>query len=470
MTLLAEETQTAWRAPGGVLLVSCYELGHAPHGVALPLAFLEAAGFAPDAIDVAVDRLDAEKIARARIVGISVPMHTALRLGVRVAERVREINPTARLVFYGLYAGLNAAHLLDHSADYCISGECETPLVRLIEALEAGREPNAPGIIRRGTRPSPHLERLPFVTPSRTALPALGGYARLEHDGESRVVGYTEASRGCKHLCTHCPIPPVYAGRFFAIPAAIVLADVRTQVAAGAAHLTFGDPDFLNGPTHALRIARTLHAEHPHLTFDCTVKVEHLLAHRELLPDLAACGCLFIITAVESLSDRVLALLEKGHTRADVEQALRLTRRAGIALRPTWVAFTPWTTRADYAEVLHFIAGEGLIDHVDPVQYAVRLLIPPGSLLLQREEMRAHLGELDEERFTYRWAHPDPAMDRLHTEVTALVEADAAAAVDPWRTFHRVRALALGGDPSAVTEATPADRRRAPRLSEPWFC
>ena len=73
-------------------------------------------------------------------------------------------------------------------------------------------------------------------------------YARLTMpDGRTRTVGYTEASRGCKHLCRHCPIVPVYDGVFRVVDRDVVLEDIRQQVAAGAQHITFGDPDFFNG-------------------------------------------------------------------------------------------------------------------------------------------------------------------------------------------------------------------------------
>src|SRR5262249_7194940 len=134
------------RSPGTILFVSCYELGHQPHAVALPLGFLRRAGFAPEALDIAVERLDAGKIEGAGLVAISVPMHTALRLGVRVAERVRQINPAARICFYGLYAALNADYLLEQVADFCVGGECEEPLVALAEALEAGRDEPIDGV------------------------------------------------------------------------------------------------------------------------------------------------------------------------------------------------------------------------------------------------------------------------------------------------------------------------------------
>jgi len=308
--------------------------------------------------------------------------------------------------------------------------------------------------------------------PSRGALPALDKYARLERDGRLETAGYVEASRGCLHLCRHCPIPPVYQGRFFAVPREVVLADVRQLVARGATHVTFGDPDFLNGPTHALRVARDLHAEFPRVTFDFTAKVEHLVKHADRIPEFAALGCVFIVSAVESLSETVLTHLAKGHARADVERALSVTRAAGIALRPTWVPFTPWTTLADYREILDFVADEGLIDHVDPVQYAIRLLVPPGSLLLESDAMRPHLRELVADSFYYRWSHPDPRVDALGEAVTAVVTSGAESGEDAAVTFARVRALAdeAAGVTPRIT-ATPApDRRRPPRLTEPWFC
>ncbi len=450
------------RSPGAVLLVSCYELGHQPLGVALPLAFLERAGFSPAAMDIAVEKFDPAKLARAQFIGISVPMHTALRLGVRVAQRVRELNPSAFICFYGLYAALNAEYLLEHVADQCIGGEIETPLVNLLERLEAGGG--------NGKAAEPFLERLRFPVPSRSGLPSLEKYARLEHNGERRVVGYVEASRGCLHLCTHCPIPPVYGGRFFVIPEEVVLEDVRRQVAAGAEHITFGDADFLNGPGHALSVVRAMHAEFPDLTFDITTKVEHILKRGAILPELGRLGCLFLISAVESVSDSVLEILEKHHTRADIEQAVKRVRAAGIAPRPTWVAFTPWTTRGDYLDMFAFIEENELIDHVDPVQYTIRLLVPPGSYLLNRPEMKSHLGPLDQASFSYKWAHPDPRMDRLQKEVSTLVEKDVTAGVDPGETFYKVWSLAAGRKAGFMMPTLSPDRLRAPRLSEPWFC
>ena len=89
--------------------------------------------------------------------------------------------------------------------------------------------------------------------------------------------GQVEASRGCLHRCRHCPLPPIYGGRFFIVPPDIVLSDIRNQVKAGARHITFADADFLNGPGHVMPIVAAMHDEFPDLTFDFTAKVSHLL-------------------------------------------------------------------------------------------------------------------------------------------------------------------------------------------------
>ena len=468
MAVMSEASDQAFP----IMLVSCYELGHQPAGLAVPLGFLRRAGFAAEAIDISVQGFDEERACRARFVGISVPMHTALRLGLRIAARVRQINPGCHICFYGMYATLNADYLLATVADSIIGGEVEEELVALVKAVAAGQFSRPPGAAIKPGPALPVLARLDFPLPERTELAPLERYARLAVGGEERLAGYVEASRGCLHHCTHCPIPPVYGGRFFVVPADVVMADIRQLVAAGARHITFGDPDFLNGPTHAQRIARRLHAEFPGLTFDFTAKIEHLLKHRRLLPELARAGCIFIVSAVESLSDTVLKHLDKGHARADVDEALGLLAAAGIALRPTFVAFTPWTTLDDYFELLRFVESRGLIDHVDPVQFSIRLLVPPGSLLL--EEAGAWLGPLNQQAFTYEWRHPDPQMDELHRQVTRVVEQAVRRNEDAAATFARICEAAYktrgGADSIGPLPQFEPSRLRPPRLTEAWFC
>ena len=439
--------------PGAILLISCYELGHRPAGLTRPLRALKTAGFTPDTIDIAVEPLDVEKVKRARFIGISVPMHTALRLGVQLLQRIREINPDASISMYGLYATLNSDYLLSHGVDFCISNTASTELVELVKSVVEEKQVET--------------QDVDFST---AKLPLLETYAQFEDNGEVRTVGYTETTHGCKHLCTHCPIPPVYNGKFSVVQPDTVLAEIQEQVAEGAMHITFGDPDFLNGPMHGLRILRAMHEAYPNLTFDFTTKIEHILKHRKHFREFGQLGCRFVISAVESLSDTVLTILEKHHTRGDVEIALDTVHGARIALRPTWVPFTPWTTLDDYLEILQFVDTHHLIYHVDPVQYAVRLLIPPSSYLLNRPETKALSLTLDEAAFSYTWAHPDARMDELHKTVNALVENDARAGVDTQETFYAIWTLAADMQSQPPPKQSRGVHQPAPRITEAWFC
>jgi len=461
------------RRDDSILLISCYELGHQPFSLASPAARLKSEGYDVAVVDAAIEPIPEDIVCRARFIGISVPMHTAMRIGLDLSRRIRRLNPGAHLCFYGLYATLNADYLLAHGADSVIGGEFEQPLCDLVGGLCDG-ESLGPGL---GADISPNLSRQTWTTPDRSTLPGLKRYAQLDTGTELLPAGYTETTRGCLHTCLHCPITPVYNGRFFAVPADVVLADVDQQVQMGARHITFGDPDFLNGPTHVLRILRKMNHGHPGLTFDFTTKIEHILQHASFFTEAKDLGGIFVVSAVESVSDLVLERLNKGHTRDDIVRALAILREADLPMRPSLVAFTPWTTMDDYLDLMDFVEVHDLVDHIDPVQYTIRLLVPPGSALLDEAETRSWLGALDEEGFTYTWRHGDARMDRLHRRVGRLVEEadDSGEERDNRRLFHRIRSLAAE-EAGADAPAEPPfhdpqpKRRRVPRLTEAWFC
>lgn len=469
----ARSTTTELTAPGAILLVSCYELGHQPLSLAFPLAVLRGEGYDPAVIDTSVDALDDATIAEARFVAISVPMHTALRLGTEVAARVRRLNPDASICFYGLYAWLNADYLLREYADFAIAGEGEAALLGLIRAIERDDDGPVAGVSSAALKAAPVIQRLDLPIPDREGLPETRRYARLMRDGLAIPAGYTEATRGCHHTCLHCPVVPIYQGRFFAIPRQTVLADIRAQVHGGAGHITFGDPDFLNGPTHSLRICRELHEEFPGVSFDFTARIEHLLQHRDLLPEFRALGCVFVLTAVETISSHILEKLDKGHTKQDVIDALAALDAAGITMRPSLLPFTPWTTLADYRDLLTFFAEYDLAGSVDPVHFSIRLLVPPGSALLDQPDTDEWLGPLDEANFTYTWRHPDPRVDDLQRQVAALVERAARDDEDPETTFAAITNLAWSSTDESPPPFTPRRVRlpgQSPRLTESWFC
>jgi radical SAM superfamily enzyme YgiQ (UPF0313 family) len=441
-----------------ILLVSTYELGHQPFGLASPAAWLAERGHQVVCADLGVESLDADTVHEACLVAFYLPMHTATRLAAKVIEKVRRLNPNAHICCYGLYAPLNESYLRSIGAGTILGGEFEPGLVSLAERLASGST-GGPQL-----EPLISLDRLKFQVPLRSLLPAIEKYAGLQIGGVSKRVGYTEASRGCKHLCRHCPVVPVYQGSFRVVQPDIVLADIRQQVADGAEHITFGDPDFFNGPTHSMRIVDALHHEFPRLTYDATIKIEHLLKHLDLLPRLRETGCLFVTSAAESMDDAVLAKLDKGHTRADFIRVAQEFRSVGLTLAPTFIPFTPWTTRDSYRELLELLVDQDLVEHVAPVQLALRLLIPRGSRLLELPDVQAVIREFDEPALLYRWRHPDPAMDTLAEQALRL----AASHGSRREVFGYLWNLV--SDQPLPENFDRSPRASIPHLDEPWFC
>ncbi len=430
-----------------VLLISTYEQGRQPLGLAAPAAALIAAGHEVAAFDLAVQSLSAEQLnaaaSRVDLIGISTPMHTAARLGVRVARRLAGMSE--RIVFYGLAA----QSLRGLGLGRAISGDTDLQLAALAGGQDAARYPV--------------FDRQPRLLPERSILPPLDQYARYrDAEGGLHLAGYVEATRGCAHRCAHCPLTPIYAGRLRLNGMRTVLADIDQQVAMGAEHITFGDPDFLNAPELAMQLLRRAAGAHPRITFDATIKVEHLLEHRDLLPEMARLGLTFITSAFESVDDRLLDILDKGHSAADLDLALQLTEQAGIALRPTWLPFTPWTSAERYLDLLEFIETRQLVDRTAPVQLGLRLLVPDGSPLVEPIRDAGAMVGYDADGLTWNWRHDDPRMDDLQAELADLAERRASFA-----QIKHAACRALGRQP---WPDAPAPHIHRPGLTEDWFC
>jgi radical SAM superfamily enzyme YgiQ (UPF0313 family) len=456
--------------PLNVVLISTYELGRQPFGLASPAAWLRRVGAQVTCLDLSREEFREEPVLAAGLVAFYVPMHTATRLAIDLLEPVRRLTPHSHLCFYGLYAPVNETYLRELGVQTILGGEFEEGLVHVVERLlAAGSNGAGPQ-----TEPVISLARQKFIPPDRNGLVPLENYARLRMpDGSRRVVGYTEATRGCKHLCRHCPIVPVYDGAFRVVDRDVVLADIRAQVASGAEHITFGDPDFFNGPAHALAIVQALHGEFPKVTYDATIKVEHLLQQARHLPLLRETGCAFVTTAVESVSDTILARLAKGHTREDFLDLVALSREIGLPLQPTFVAFTPWTSLDGYCDLLRVLAENDLIENVTPIQLAIRLLIPAGSRLLELAEVRELVEPFDQAALIYPWRNPDPRVDVLGEEIHEIVGRGEKLRRTRGETFSKIwtaahcaaeRKESLPPRPMLVSRAA------IPYLTEPWYC
>ena len=451
--------------PLKVVLINPYELGRQPFALAEAAAWLAEAGFSVKCTDLSLQKLDSAALAEADMVAVYLGMHTATRIAMEALPRIRELAPSAHLCAYGLYAPMNEQLLRDLGISTIIGGEPEPALLELSTRLSQGEQ-----ICQ--TTPDIRVDKIQFAVPRRDLLPDLERYAHLIlPSGEKRVVGFAEGTRGCKHFCRHCPVVPIYEGKFRVIPVAVVMADIRQQIAAGARHISFGDPDFFNGPTHAMNIVRELHHEFPDVTYDAVIKIQHLINHADLLPQLKQTGCLFITAAVESVDDQILDYLLKNHTHADYEKAVALCREAEIAIAPTFVAFNPWITLEGYIDLLQSLVELKLVEAVPPIQLTIRLLIPAGSHLLQLPGFTDCIGPFDPAILGHPWHHPDPKVDRLQKAVQDVVANGEKEAISRREIFERVWHLAhemagkIAPSLSGVDFGSPI-----PHMSEPWYC
>ena len=422
-------------------------------------------------LDLARQALDEAAVKDAGLIAIYLPMHTATRLAAQLLPVLRALNPHAYLCCYGLYAPMNEEYLRSLGVSTILGGEFESGLVHLAERLSRTEGSNGRD---HGDQEEAviSLERLQFETPDRSDMPALHKYAHLIIPGDGyRVVGSTEASRGCKHLCRHCPIVPVYNGVFRIVPRKVVLEDVRRQVAAGAQHVSFGDPDFFNGIGHAIPLVEEFHREFPGVTYDATIKIEHLRKYENHLAKLNDTGCLFIISAVESVDDAVLKALDKGHTRADFLHVASTFRELGMTLHPTFVPFSPWTTLESYLDLLRVLREQELIENVAPIQLGIRLLIPEGSRILELPEIRGAVGGFDAQSLVYPWTNVDARVDALSETVQQIAAIADREKASRSVAFERIWNAAHG---AAGMEAPHFERgyatRPVPFLSEPWYC
>ena len=455
-----------------ILLISTYELGRQPFGLASPAAWLRARGHDVSCLDLTREALNEKAILAADLISLYVPMHTATRLAAGLIPKIREKNPRAHLCFYGLYAPVNEEYLRGLGVGTILGGEFEEGLASLASRLERGAA-NGNGSLKQ-QEPVISLARQKFILPDRAGMLEPAKYARvILPGGEHRIAGSTEATRGCKHLCRHCPIVPVYHGAFRVVERDIVLEDIRQQVAAGARHITFGDPDFFNGPAHAISIVEAMHREFPELSYDATIKIEHLSKHDALLASLRDNGCLFVTSAVESVDDTVLEKFDKGHTRADFLAVVARFRELGMTLLPTFVPFTPWTTLEGYQDLLDVLAEQGLSENAAPIQLAIRLLIPAGSRLLELPEVSAMVGPFDSAALVFPWKHEDPRVDALARDISQLVQRGDSLKLSRTEIFSHIRraAHAAAGN-RAPNGAMHSAWKSAPvpYLDEPWYC
>ena len=374
-----------------VLLVSTYELGHQPLAVAGPAGRLRARGHDVRCLDLSVDMWDPALGSWADKVALSVPMHTAARLA-------REVAPTidGPVACYGLYAAMCA-----DVATALVSRDPETELLRWIEADPTLTSRSRPG--PAGARPAP---------PARTVRAASCRRARStwSHRSRPHAVARTAADTARSLSSTTDESRSTRWTRSSRTS--------HSRSRCGARHVTYGDPDFFNGVHHALRVVRAVHERFPDLTFDCTVKVEHILAHAGRVGGARGLRLHLRRVRVRVGQRRDARAARQGPHRGRSGASGRAPQRATASRSVRHGCRSrPWATLDDVRAILEFVAdararrqrGPGAV-HDPPAR--------PGGLAAARATSTTS-GPWDPARLTYPWTSP---LDPLQTRFAALVE------------------------------------------------
>ena len=425
-----------------ILLISTYELGRQPFGVASPAAWLRARGHEVACLDLTRQALDEEAILAADLICFYVPMHTATRLAAGLIPTIRDRNARAHLCFYGLYAPVNEEYLRGLGVDTILGGEFEEGLASLASRLQHSA-PNGNGLDEAaGARDLSCAAEISCAGPRGHA----GAWKICARGHARRRASRRGLDRSDARLQASLPPLPrscrCITARFewWNARSSSRISGSRWRRARGTSRLAIRI--FSTVRRTRFPLWRPCIASFRELTYDVTIKIEHLRKHDALLPVLRDTGCLFVTSAVESVDDAVLEKFDKGHTRADFLAVVARFRELGMTLLPTFVPFTPWTTFEGYTELLDVLAEEGLCENVAPIQLAIRLLIPAGSRLLELPEVSAMVGPFDSAALVFPWKHEDARVDALAREISQLVQRGDSLKLSRTEIFSHIRRAA----------------------------
>jgi hypothetical protein len=108
------------------------------------------------------------------------------------------------------------------------------------------------------------------------------------------------------------------------------------------------------------------------------------------------------------------------------------------------------------------------VEQIAPVQLAIRLLLPEGSLLLQLPEIRAMIEPFDARGLCYRWQNGDGKLDALCASIQETIKREERHRRSRWEIFRKIWELAQAGE--FPVDAPMVSRATIPYLTEPWYC
>ena len=426
-----------------ILLTSFYDLGKQPKIIAEIVDRYNSSEIDFDFFDFSVEdqNIDLENY---DVLGIYAPMHTATILSI---EYIKDKKLPNKMFTFGLYGSV----LEDFNSSIRYIKDIESDELALF--LEINDD---------------HQFSLKNNIPNRQIFPDISNYAHLVDGSNNLIAGSVETTYGCKHSCTHCPVPISFNGSFKTYSLEKIVSDVENQVKQGAKHISFNDPDFFNGPIHALKILESLNEKFPSITYDSTIKVEHIIKYKKYFKELSSLNMVFVISAFETTNDLVLSILEKNHTSHDLNNSIEISQDFGIDIRPTWMPFSPWTELKDLSNIVKLIEKYELRETVDPIQLTIKLLIPKHSLIIKKPEINKYLGNYEKNSLSFKWKYENNDVEKLQSSLFDFI-LNNSELDDHKQYLGMVNIIEKCTDTKLLTNSS-YDFKNVPKLSETWFC
>jgi len=426
-----------------ILLLSFYDLGKQPKIISELHKKLDNGSNQIDIVDYSIEEKNLT-LDNYDVLGIYASMHTA---SVLAEQYLRDRKLPNKLFVFGLYANVFSEMFSNFQSIHSFDSD------ELESLLEVQLNPNY---------------SFKHSVPDRTILPSITDYSHIVDGSNNLIAGSVETTYGCKHECTHCPVPIEFKGMFKTFGTEKIITDVTNQVEEGAKHISFNDPDFFNGPKHALKILQLLNEKHPSITYDSTIKVEHILKYPDYFQELKNLNMLFVISAFETTNDHVLNILQKNHSFNDLNKAVELSLENNIDIRPTWMPFSPWTEQNDLISIIKLIENYKLRETVDPIQLTIKLLVPKNSLILKRPEMKEYLLDYDPASFSYAWQYKFPNIDNIQNELFTYVLQHESE--NEYTQYLGLVDILESHTNETLLNSEKYSQRIVPKLSETWFC
>lgn len=352
-------------------------------------------------------------------VGITAMTYTLID-AVDAARAVKRVDPSIPVILGGPHTALFPREAVDLPCiDYVVMGEGEVPLGRLLDRLEAsGRLPGTPwrdadGLPREGSV----VEDLPAVMDKCTTghkhryffqdlddLPIpkrdLTPYKLYSTVVSKRPpTTIMVSSRGCPYACSFC----YTAGgkKYRERSPQDVVREMRACIALGIHEFLFFDETFTIDKARIYAICDAILAAGIDVSWDVRARVD--CVDYPLLQRMRQAGCGRVQYGIESGTQRVMDILNKGTTLEQAREAIRVTQRAGLATYADFMIGAPGETRDEIMETLRFAQKLNL----DYVHFSVTMPLP--NTVLHRMAVRQ--GIITDETWRDFARNPTPAFE-----------------------------------------------------------